>query len=195
GLIVPWIYVIYMKRRRMAKLSEQLPEALDTVVRSLRAGLALSMAFEVVAKELPPPISTEFKKINEENRLGVTMKDSMEHLLHRCDNMDVKLFATSVLIQWEIGGSLTEILNNLGYTIRERFKLRGHIKALTAEGRLSGLVLGVLPLAVGVVIYYLSPGYLDPLFTTTLGKILLFTAGSLVLFGALVIKKIVTIEI
>lgn len=195
GGVVPWFYVLAAKRRRMSKLSVQLPEALDTIVRSLRAGYSMASAFEVVSKELTPPISTEFHKIKEENKLGVSMKDSLESLLHRCDNMDVKLFVTSVLIQWEIGGNLTEILGNLSYTIRERFKLRGHIKALTAEGRLSGIVLGVLPLFIGVVIYYLNAEYMKPFFTTVTGKFMVGVAGFLVLFGWLTIKKIVTIDI
>lgn len=195
GALVPWFYVLYMKRRRMAKLSEQLPDALDTIVRSLRAGYSMASSFEVVSKELAPPISTEFSKIKEENKLGVSLKDSMENLLQRCDNMDIKLFVTSVLIQWEIGGNLTEILGNLSYTIRERFKLRGHIKALTAEGRLSGIVLGVLPLFVGIVIYYLNAEYLSVFFTTYIGKALLGSAGFLIILGWLAIKKIVTIEI
>jgi tight adherence protein B len=195
GAVVPWFYVLYAKRRRMAKLSEQLPEALDTIVRSLRAGYSMSAAFEVVSNELPPPISTEFSKVKEENKLGMSLKDSMENLLKRCANMDVKLFVTSVLIQWEIGGNLTEILGNLSYTIRERFKLRGHIKALTAEGRLSGLVLGVLPLVVGVIIYYLNPEYMDVFFTTYIGKVMVVTAAFLVILGWAAIKKIVTIDI
>jgi tight adherence protein B len=195
GVMVPWFYVLYMKRRRMAKLSEQLPDAMDTIVRSLRAGYSMAAAFEVVSQELPAPISTEFIKIKEENKLGMSLKDSMENLLQRCQNMDVKLFVTSVLIQWEIGGNLTEILGNLSYTIRERFKLRGHIKALTAEGRLSGIVLGVLPLFVGVVIYYLNAEYLEVFFTTYVGKAMLVAAGFLIIIGWLAIKKIVTIEI
>jgi tight adherence protein B len=195
GGLIPWFYVIYLKKRRMNQISEQLPEALDSIVRSLKAGHALSAAFEVVAKELPPPISTEFAKIRDETNLGVSMKDSLEGLLHRCDNEDLKLFVTSILIQWEVGGNLTEILNNLSHTIRERFKLRGQIKALTAEGRLSGWVLGLMPAFVGGVIYYLNPTYLEPLFTTSMGKILLFMAVALVVLGAITIKKIITIEI
>lgn len=195
GIMAPWVYVIYTKRRRMAKISLLLPEALDTIVRGLQAGYALATAFELVASESAPPISTEFAKIREENKLGVSLKDSMENLLRRCDNVDIKLFVTSVLIQWEVGGNLTEILSNLSYTIRERFKLRGHIKALTGEGRLSGLVLGLLPGVVGLLIYYLNPGYFEPLFVTPLGKSLLASAVGLVLIGGLMIKKIVTIDI
>ncbi len=195
GIMAPWTYVIYTKRRRMAKISALLPEALDTIVRGLRAGYALATAFELVANEVPPPISTEFAKIREEGKLGVSLKDSMENLLRRCDNVDIKLFVTSVLIQWEIGGNLTEILSNLSYTIRERFKLRGHIKALTGEGRLSGLVLSLLPVVVGSLIYYLNPEYFEPLLTTPLGKMLMASAVGLVLLGAMVIKKIVTIDI
>lgn len=195
GVMAPWAYVIYTKRRRMAKISEQLPEAIDTIVRCLRTGYAMATAFEIVANEAPPPISTEFAKIREENKLGISLKDSMENLLRRCNNVDIKLFVTSVLIQWEIGGNLTEILSNLSYTIRERFKLRGHIKALTGEGRLSGLVLGLLPLVVGGLIYYLNPEYFEPLLVTPLGKAFMVSAVVLVLLGALAIKKIVTIEI
>lgn len=195
GVMAPWAYVIYTRRRRMAKLSELLPEALDTIVRGLRAGHALATAFETVANETLPPISTEFAKIREEGKLGVSLKDSMENLLRRCDNVDIKLFVTSVLIQWEVGGNLTEILSNLSYTIRERFKLRGHIKALTGEGRLSGVVLGLLPVVVGLLIYYINPEYFEPLLSTPLGKMLMASAVGLVLIGAVVIKKTITIEI
>ncbi|MEE9519015.1 MAG: type II secretion system F family protein [bacterium] len=195
GIIGPWLYLKLAKRHRMAKLTKQLPEALDTIVRSLRTGFALSMSFEVVAKEFSAPISTEFRKINEENRLGVSMKDSLENLLHRCDNMDMKLFVTSVLIQWDVGSNLTEVLDKLSYTIRERFKLKGHIKALTAEGRLSGWLLGLLPIGMGIIINYISPNYMEPLFTTPLGNTMLYAAGGLVILGAVLIKKIVTFDI
>ncbi|MCH7768759.1 MAG: hypothetical protein IH828_07490 [Nitrospinae bacterium] len=109
--------------------------------------------------------------------------------------MDMKLFVTSVLIQWDVGSNLTEVLDKLSYTIRERFKLRGHIKALTGEGRLSGWLLGLLPIGMGFIINYLSPNYMEPLFTTPLGNIMLYTAGGLVILGALLIKKIVSIDI
>ncbi len=195
GIIVPLLYLSIAKRRRMDKLTQQLPEALDAIVRSLRTGFALSMAFEVVAQEFSAPIGTEFRKINEENRLGVSMKDSLENLLHRCDNMDMKLFVTSVLIQLEVGSNLTEVLDKLSYTIRERFKLKGHIKALTAEGRMSGWLLGLLPIFMAVVIYYISPNYIEPLTSTPLGNTMIYVAVGLVIFGAFVIKKIVTIDI
>lgn len=195
GTVVPWLYLSIARRRRMAKLTQQLPEVLDTIVRSLRTGFALSMAFEMVAKEFPAPISIEFRKINEENKLGVSMKDSLENLLHRCDNMDMKLFVTSVLIQWEVGSNLTEVLDKLSYTIRERFKLKGHIKALTAEGRLSGWLLGTLPVFMGLIIYYISPNYIEPLLNTPRGNTILYAAVGLVLLGGLMIKKIVTMDI
>jgi tight adherence protein B len=161
---VPFLLLIVARNRRSNKLSEQLPEALDMMSRSLRAGHALTSAFEVVATEMPDPVSVEFARAFESQRLGLPVEQAIVQMTQRAPrNRDLKIFAVSALIQRETGGNLAEILGNIAETIRARYRFYGKLRALTAEGRASGMALGALPFVAVGAIGLVSPTYLSAL--------------------------------
>ena len=135
---VPFVWLWYKRASRLKKFAAQLPEAMELVARALRAGHSLAAGLHVVADEMPDPIAKEFGRVYEEQNLGVPLEDALNHLCERVPNLDLRFFVTSVTIQRQTGGDLAEILDRIGHVIRERFKILGQVKALTAEGRLSG---------------------------------------------------------
>lgn len=170
----PTVLLLGAAERRSRKLSEQLPEALDMMARSLRAGHATPAAFQMVATEMPDPVSVEFGRAFEEQRLGLSLDQAVVHLVQRMPrNQDLKIFAVSMLIQKETGGNLAEILGGIAETIRARYRFQGKLRALTAEGRASATVLGVLPFFLVLGLEVLNPKYFDPLFATTTGNVVL----------------------
>ncbi len=186
----PLLYLRLTAERRSRLLSEQLPDALDTMSRSLRAGHAISAAFQVVASEMPQPISIEFARAYEEQRLGISADAAVQQLSARAlRNGDLQIFAVSVAIQRETGGNLAEILGNIATTVRERFKFNGKLRALTAEARGSTVVLAALPIGVAVLVSVLNPGYLAPLTRTPQGRTILMYAIVSWLFGLAWLKK------
>ena len=192
---VPTLLLTLSRKRRSNAISEQLPEALDMLARSLRAGHALSSAFEVVAKEMPPPVAVEFGRVFEAQRLGVTLEHALIEMTRRVPhNGDVEMLTVSVTIQRETGGNLAEIFANLAETIRARYRFYGKLRGLTAEGRASALVLGVLPFVVAAVLSVTSPHYLDPLVTTSTGRVVLaYAIGSWAL-GLLWLKRMTVLD-
>jgi tight adherence protein B len=177
GAAIPILQLRISAARRSRALSAQLPDALDTMSRSLRAGHAISAAFQVVASEMPPPIAIEFARAYEEQRLGLSVDAAVQQIAARAPrNGDLQIFAVSIVIQRETGGNLAEILGNIASTVRERFKFKGKLAALTAEGRASALVLAVLPIGVALLVSVLNPGYLTPLWTTPPGRVILVYA-------------------
>lgn len=171
GASAPLLSVFAGRAQRSRKMSEQLPEALDMMARSLRAGHAISSAFQVVAAEMPEPICVEFARAYDEQRVGMTLESAVVRMAGRSPgNGDLKIFAVSAVIQRETGGNLAEILEKIGITIRERYRFYGKLRALTGEGRASAVVLGVLPFAVAVALSIMSPGYLNPLAETPTGQ-------------------------
>jgi len=159
--------------RRARKLSEQLPEALDMMSRSLRAGHAISAAFQVVAGEMPEPVGVEFGRAFEEQRLGLPLEEAIRHMTERSPrNRDLKILAISTIIQKETGGNLASLLSGIAETIRARYRFQGKVRALTAEGRASGFILALLPIAFAVVLQVLNPGYFAPLVSEPLGKVI-----------------------
>jgi tight adherence protein B len=170
----PFAWLILVRDRRSRRMSEQLPEALAMMARSLRAGHALTTSFQVVATEMPEPISLEFARAFEEQRLGLPFEQAVMSMLSRAPkNGDLKIFAVSTVIQKETGGNLAEILDNIAATIRDRYRFYGKLRALTAEGRASGLILGLLPFLVAVFMSFLNPEYLVPLVETPQGHAIL----------------------
>jgi tight adherence protein B len=187
---------LYMKRkRRLAAFGKQLPEALELIGRALRAGHSLASGFKLVADEMPAPIGTEFERSYEAQNLGVPLEEAIEEMTNRVPNLDLRFFATAVILQRQTGGDLAEILDKIGYLVRERFKIFGQIQALTGEGRLSGVVLLGLPPVLFVVMWYLNPGYSMVLFTDPMGHQMLVGAVIMQIIGALVIRKIVNIKV
>lgn len=176
----PILSVLSARSKRSRKVSEQLPEALDMMSRSLRAGHAITSAFQVVASEMPEPISVEFARAYEEQRLGLSLERAVVQMAHRSPgNRDMKIFAVSAVIQRETGGNLSEILEKIGDTIRQRYRFYGKLRALTGEGRASAVVLGALPFVVAVALSVMNPDYLTPLPETSMGRsIIMFAAAS-----------------
>ena len=155
----------------------------------------MQSAMNVIVEEMPTPISTEFSMAYEEQNLGVPVERALRSMLRRMPNLDLKFFVTAVAIQKQSGGDLAEILDKIAYVIRERFKILGTVAALTAEGRLSGIVLMALPLGLFIAVYSLNPEYVMLLFTTEEGRKMVGAAIFMQLIGALVIKKIVNIKV
>lgn len=191
----PIAWLLYRRKRRLRKFAAQLPEALELIARALRAGHSLAAGFSLVAEEMSDPIGGEFSRTFEEQNLGVPLDEALEDLTMRVPNLDLKFFATAIVLQRQTGGDLAEILDKIGYLVRERFKIWGQVQALTGEGRLSGIVLLALPPALFAVVYRMNPEYLMLLFTDELGKKMLIGGVIMQLVGALVIRKIVNIRV
>jgi tight adherence protein B len=195
GAGLPFILLALAKRRRASKISEQLPEALDMMSRSLRAGHATSAALQLVAQELPAPISVEFGRAFEEQRLGLPLEEAILHMTERSPtNLDLKIFSTSTTIQRETGGNLAELLSGLAETIRARYRFRGKVRSLTAEGRMSATVLSIVPVGFVLALSVMSPGYLDPLLSDPRGKLVLIYAVVSWLSGVLWLTKMTHVE-
>jgi len=192
---IPFMWLLNKRRGRLKHFAAQLPDALELVARALRAGHSLAAGMHVVAEEMPSPISDEFGRVYEEQNLGIPIEDSMRGICERVPNLDLRFFVTSVAIQRQTGGDLAEILDKIGYVIRERYRILGQVKALTAEGRLSGVVLIALPFLLFLVMLHIKPDYIQLLWTDPLGvKMSVFGLIAQVL-GAVVIKKIIDIKV
>jgi tight adherence protein B len=190
------LLIIQRRRRKRAQLfAEQLPDALDLIHAGLQAGHGLVATLTLVADEFPDPIAGEFREVAEENRLGLPLRDALYNLTERIDDPDLPILVVGILVADETGGNLAEVLDNVGHTIRERFKLLRDVRALTAQGRLSGSVLTALPFLVGFVMYFLNPTYFAPMVQSTTGQYLLLFAFFSLLCGHLVIRRIVHIRV
>jgi tight adherence protein B len=192
---VPVLWLLWKRKRRLKIFGAQLPEALDMLARALRAGQSLGAGFNMVASEMSAPLGKEFGRVFEEQNLGVSIEESLKSLAGRVPNLDLKFFATAVILQRQTGGDLAEILDKISRLIRERFQVWGQIQALTGEGRLSGVVLLALPVVLFVAMLRLNHDYVMVLFTDPMGKKLLIGAIVLQVLGALVIRKIVNIKV
>jgi tight adherence protein B len=192
---LPWLWLWNKRRSRLAKFASQLPDALELCARALRAGHSLAAGLHVVGEEMPSPIADEFSRVFEETNLGIPVEEAMKSMCDRVPNLDLRFFVTSVAIQRQTGGDLAEILDKIGYVIRERFRILGQVRALTGEGRLSGVVLIALPFALFGFMLNLKPDYVEALWTTDLGKKMSVFAIIAQILGALVIRKIVNIKV
>lgn len=192
---LPLLYVWFLRRRRLNKFGAQLCEALELVARALRAGHSLAAAMHTVAEEMPQPISREFGRVYEEQNLGLSLESAMRNLAERVPNLDLKFFVTAVIIQRQTGGDLAEILDKIGYLIRERFKIIGMVKALTGEGRISGVILIGLPFVLLLLMMNLNYKYTAQLWTDPRGRMMSAGALFMMVLGALVIRKIVNIKV
>jgi len=192
---VPLMWLLFRRKKRLKAFAVQLPDALEMMARALRAGQSLGFGFNSVASEMGDPISREFNRVFEEQNLGIPLEDSLRGLTERIPNLDLKFFATAVILQRQTGGDLAEILDKIGHLIRQRFQIWGQVQALTGEGRLSGIVLLALPVLLFLAVYQLNREYVMVLFTDPLGKQMLAVAIFLQLVGALVIRKIVNIKV
>ena len=193
ALPVGWLFL--KRKKRLAKFGKQMPEALELLGRSLRAGHSLNAGFGLVASEMEAPLATEFGRAFEEQNFGIPLDEAIEDMANRVPNMDLRFFATAVVLQRQTGGDLAEILDKIGHLIRERLMILGQIQALTGEGRMSGAVLLALPPVLFLVMLKLNYEYVMMLFTDEIGRYMLCAALITQVIGALVIKKIITIKV
>jgi tight adherence protein B len=192
---LPFLYVQSKKKKRMAKFEKQLPEALGLIARALKAGHAFTSGMKLAADEFEDPLGTEFDETLDEINFGVSVPDALKNLAIRVDCPDLKFFVVSVILQRETGGNLAEIIESLANLIRERFKFKGKVKVLTAEGRLSAVILLVLPLVLFIALYFLSRDYISTLFTDPMGKGMIGIALFMMIAGIFVINKMIKVEV
>jgi tight adherence protein B len=192
---VPYLFVAQRRRKRFHKFTEQFPDALELIANALRAGMALSGALRIVAHEMPDPVGGEFWVVTEEHNLGLDIKESLFRLNRRVDIPDVRFFTTAVVLQRETGGNLAEILDNTTSIIRDRFRILSEARVLSAQGRLSGVALVLLPIVMTGVLSVIAPGYLRILITDHAGRYMLATCLVLMVIGILTIRKIVRIKV
>ncbi len=193
--LLPVFWARRRKRVRMAKFQRQLPDALELIARALKAGHAFPSGLRMVADEFGDPIGPEFSEVLEEINFGVDTDIALHNLTRRVDCPDLKFFTVSVNIQRETGGNLSEIVENIARLVRERFKLHGKVRVLSAEGKFSAWILLALPFVVAMAIYFLNPEYVVKLFTDPLGNTMLTVAGIMMAFGMILIKRLVVIKV
>ncbi|MAI30141.1 MAG: secretion protein [Planctomycetaceae bacterium TMED240] len=192
---LPISWLAMKRKKRLSKFGRQMPEALDLLSRSLRAGHSLNAGFGLVASELDAPLATEFSRAFEEQNFGIPLDEAIEDMADRIPNMDLRFFATAIVLQRQTGGDLAEILDKISHLIRERLMVLGQVQALTGEGRMSGAVLLALPPVLFLVMLKLNYDYVLMLFTDQIGRYMLTAALITQVIGAMVIKKIITIKV
>jgi tight adherence protein B len=193
--VAPILVLNSAVNRRQKNFNDQLPEALDFLSRILRAGHSLSTGLQMMADELPQPLSAEFRRCYDAHSVGQSLEESLKDTAIRVDNPDFGFFVTAILIQRQTGGDLSEVLTNISDMIRQRIRLQQHVKAKTAEGRFTGYILVVFPVILFFVSYYLNPKYASVLLHTTTGIELLCLAGAMLALGTWAIQKITTIKV
>ncbi|MES2481547.1 MAG: type II secretion system F family protein [Pseudomonadota bacterium] len=192
---LPWLWVRIRRDRRMAKIEQQLPDALDLITRALRAGHAFTAGLKMAGDELQPPIAAELRTVHDEINFGVSLQQALTHLCERVPLTDLRYFAVAVLVQRESGGNLTEILTDLSRLVRERARLKAKVRVLSAEGRLSGWILVLMPFALGGAVALVNPDFMSLLWTDPIGIGLIKFMLVLMAIGVLLMRKIVRIRV
>jgi tight adherence protein B len=195
GFLLPYSFVSYRRNKRFEKFEELFPEAIDTLARAVRAGHAFTTALEMISDEVGEPVAGEFRKLYEEQKFGMPVRDALVNLTERIPLVDVKFFVTAVMLQRETGGNLAEILDNLSYVIRERFKIQRQVRVYTAQGRLTMALLMGMPPVIVTIMLILNPAFIRPLFTDPIGHTLLVAGIALQTVGYFVIRKIIRIQV
>ena len=195
GFFVPYSYVVRRRNKRFDRFEELFPQAIDTLARAVRAGHAFTTALELISNEVTEPIAGEFRKLFEEQKFGLPVREALVNLTERVPLVDLKFFVTAVMLQRETGGNLAEILDNLSYVIRERFKIMRQVRVYTAQGRLTMLLLMGLPPTIVVVMLLMNPAFIRPLFADPLGHILVAVGVALQTVGYFIIRRIVQIQV
>jgi tight adherence protein B len=193
--LVPWLYVMRAKDKRLAHIEQQLPDALDLMGRALRAGHAFPTALKMVGDEMNDPLAGEFRAAFDEVNFGISMPDALMNLATRVPSTDLRYFVIAVLIQRETGGNLAELLGSISAIIRERIKLLGQVRVLSAEGKMSAWVLGLLPFGAALMIQLTNPKFLEVLYTDPGGQKMLIIAGVMMLIGIVAMRKIIRIRV
>jgi len=195
GFFIPYAYASHRRAKRFQRFEEKFPEAIDTLARAVRAGHAFTTALEMIAAEVSEPVAGEFRQLFEEQKFGLPVRDALLNLTDRIPLVDVKFFVTAVMLQRETGGNLAEILDNLSYVIRERFKIMRQVRVHTAQGRLTMVLLMALPPTIVVIMLTLNPGFIQPLFTDPIGHVLIVLGITLQTLGYFFIRRIIRIQV
>jgi len=193
--LLPILYIKQKKELRLQQMEEQLPEVLDMLARSLKAGHAFTGGLQMISQEFSDPAGTEFRKTLDEINFGIAYEDALKNLVARMDSDDLKLFVISVIIQRESGGNLAEILENIARLIRARFVLKGQIKTLSAEARLSAVILTGLPFFVGFLLFFLNPTYVQLLLDDPIGHLMLIVAGIMLVTGIIIMRRMARLRV
>ena len=191
----PFLYLLILKQKRTEKFKKQLPEALDLMSRALKAGHAFTNGLKLAADEFNDPLGPEFAEVLDEINFGISVANALRNLAKRVECPEIKYFVVGVILQRETGGNLAELMGILAFLIREKFKFHGKVRTLSAEGRLSAFILIALPFGIAGWMWFSNPKYLDPLLTDPIGKIMIIGAAIMMVFGIIVMKKIVAIEV
>ncbi|MGK7312852.1 MAG: type II secretion system F family protein [Candidatus Longimicrobiales bacterium M2_2A_002] len=192
---VPYMVLRFRRSRRIARFEEAFPEAIDMLGRAIRAGHPLSAGINMVGQEMSEPVGSEFRRMFEQQRFGAPFSDTLMGMVDRIDLVDVRIFTTAVLVQREVGGNLAEILDNISNMIRARFRIRRQLRTYTAQGKMSGWIVGSMPFAVGAAFYGINPDYAMVLVDHPIGRLMMVVALTLQVFGIIWIRKVVNIEI
>jgi tight adherence protein B len=195
GGFAPLAFVLHKRKARFNQIEQELPEALDLMVSALRAGHSLVAALRLVAYESPQPLGGEFRICFDEQNYGLELRTAMDNLVSRVPLQDLRIVVTAILIQKESGGNLAEVLDKASYVIRERFRLRRQVRVHTAQGRMTGWILSLLPLVLGVALYFVNPETMSILWKRPIGIKLLYTSVAMTITGSLIIRKIVNMEV
>jgi len=195
GFLLPYSYAAYQRNKRFERFEELFPEAIDTLARAVRAGHAFTTALEMITAEIAEPVSGEFRQLFEEQKFGMPVRDALLNLTERIPLVDVKFFVTAVMLQRETGGNLAEILDNLSYVIRERFKIQRQVRVYTAQGRLTMVFLMAMPPTVVAILMIFSPEFVKPLFNDPIGHALVVGGVTLQTIGYFVIRRIIKIQV
>jgi tight adherence protein B len=202
GFLLPRFYVGRRKKGRVSAFNKQLPDTITLIANALRAGSSFLQAIELVVREARPPISTEFARVIREVNLGLPFDQAMENMVRRVRSEDLELMATAITIQHQVGGNLAEILDSIAYTIRERIRIKGEIRTLTAQQRISGYVVAALPIGLAGLLFVIAPGFMEPMFTKPPeilglpgGVIILSIGGFMMFVGFMIIRRVVDIQV
>jgi tight adherence protein B len=195
GFSLPFVLLSFKRTRRLRAFEEQFPDGLDLISRALKAGHAFATGLKMIADEMPEPVGPEFRKTFDEQNFGLPLKDALDNLTMRIPSLDVRFFATAVLIQRETGGNLAEILENLAHVVRERFKILRQVRVYTAHGRFTGYVLLALPAVLCIALSFINPEHMNLLFRERMGQMMLLGALGLQTAGYVWIKQVIKIEV
>ena len=195
GAYLPFGLLMFKRSRRLKAFSGALPDAIDLMARALRVGHAVGATIEMIAEQSPEPLATEFGQVFHQQRFGLRFRDALLEMGERVPSKDLHFLITAILVQRETGGDLTEILDRTSHVIRERVRIEGEVRVYTAQGRLTGWILGLLPVIMLGLINFVNPGYSSILFHDPTGQKLLYAGGALIVLGGLIIRKIVDIQV
>ena len=195
GWMVPWFFISRKKKKRIRQMNGQLADAIVLISNSLKAGYSFFQAIDMVAREMAPPINEEFAQLQKEINLGYTTEQALENMSNRVESDDLGLVIIAVLTQRQVGGNLAEVLDNISGTIRDRIKIKGEIRTLTAQGRISGAIIAMVPIGLGLVLQVTNPEYIGLLFSNMLGWIIIGVAVTMQVVGIYSINKIIKIEV